>query len=142
MPNLISKTATIQAPVERVFDLLVDPGHLSKVNPDITITSHSAAAVGGFDMDWEYRFGALTLNGQSTVVEFDRPSRLIIDTSGGIPSRWMWSLCECEQGTALSLELEYTVPKQLAFLGKLLERQNERSVETQIANLTLLAERP
>lgn len=135
----ILRSTTIAAPAERIFDLLVDPAHLSQVNPDITVIAHRPAAAGGFDMDWEYRFGALTLSGQSSVVEHARPTRLIIATAGGVPSKWVWSLSAMETGTQLDLDLEYTVPQALAFMGKLLERHNEKSVEIQIANLARLA---
>jgi hypothetical protein len=135
----ILRSTTIAAPAERIFDLLVNPAHLSQVNPDITVTAHRPAAAGGFDMDWEYRFGALTLSGQSSVVEYARPARLTIATAGGVPSTWAWSLCACDAGTQLELDLEYTVPQALAFMGKLLERHNEKSVEMQIANLARLA---
>jgi hypothetical protein len=142
MSSHISKSAIIQAPAERIFDLLADPNHLSLVNPDITITGYTPSTIGGYDMEWDYKFGAMTLSGESKIVKYERPTQLIIDTTGGVPSRWHWSLRANGNGAGaqLDLELDYTVPQQLAFLGKLVEKQNEKSVEMQVANLKRLAE--
>ncbi len=145
MPNQIIKSATIFAPADRVFDLLADPDHFNKVNPDLVITDATPSALGGYDMCWEVRFGAMTLAGESKVVKFERPCELVIDTQGGVPSHWVWSLLpndsnNSNSGVQLNLTLDYSVPKALAFLGRLLEKQNEKSVETQVANLKRLAE--
>jgi len=142
MSNPITKSTTIHATAEHVFDLLADPWHFNKVNPDLVITEATPSALGGYDMCWELRFGAMTLAGESKIVAFDRPSQLVIDTQGGVPSHWVWSIQPSadEQGVHLNLALDYIVPKQLAFLGKLLEKQNEKSVEMQVTNLKRLAE--
>ena len=143
MPNHITKSTVIQATAERVFDLLADPWHFNKVNPDLVITDATPSALGGYDMCWELRFGAMTLAGESKIIAFERPSQLVIDTQGGVPSHWVWSIQpngENGDGVHLNLALDYIVPKQLAFLGKLLEKQNEKSVEAQVTNLKRLAE--
>jgi uncharacterized protein YndB with AHSA1/START domain len=140
MSNLILQSTTIHAPAERVFDLLADPNHFNQVNPDLRITDARPSALGGFDMCWEYHFGGMTLAGESTIVTFERPSKLVIDTTGGVPSHWVWQLSTETDGTRVDLELDYAVPKALAFMGKLLEKQNEKSVATQLANLKRLAE--
>lgn len=140
MPNHLDKRAVIHAPIECVFDLLADPNRLHEVNPDVTVTSFAPSEIGGYNIEWEYRFGAMTLAGGSKIVAFERPSLLVIDTSGGVPSHWEWTLSANGDGTHVALSLDYTVPKQLAFMGKLLEKQNEKSVEAQMANLKRLAE--
>jgi len=143
MPNQLTNAITIQASAEHVFDLLADPGHFNQVNPDLVITSAKPSSLGGYDMDWELRFGGMTLAGESKVVKFERPRELIIGTQGGVPSHWVWSLrpvAERADAVELCLTLDYTVPKALAFMGRLLERQNEKSVAMQITNLKRLAE--
>ena len=143
MSNFIRQSTMIQAPAERVFDLLADPNHFNQVNPDLTITDARPSTVGGFDMCWEYRFGGMTLAGESVIVTFERPSKLVIDTTGGVPSHWVCRLnAEPDAGiTRVDLELDYSVPKALAFMGKLLEKLNEKSVASQLANLKQLAEK-
>lgn len=140
MTNQIRKSTTICATAECVFDLLADPNHFNKVNPDLTITDATPSPLGGFDMWWEARIGGMTLSGESKVMRFERPTQLIIDTTGGVPSHWVWSLQPNGHDVRLELTLEYTVPKPLAFMGKLLDKQNEKTVETQVANLKKLAE--
>lgn len=141
MPNHLDKHTVVNAPIERVFDLLTDPKRLNEINPDVTVTAYASSEAGGYDIEWEYRFGAMTLTGVSKMITFERPSQLVIDTSGGVPSHWAWTLNSEGGGTHVDLSLDYAVPKQLAFMGKLLEKHNEQSVEAQMANLKRLAEK-
>ena len=136
----IEQQVMIAAPAERIFELITDPQQLSAVNPDIHVLSYEPSPVGGFDIQWEYRFGMMTLAGVSRNVLFEKPRRVVIDTLGGVPSHWDWSLHQNDAGAQLSLALEYTVPTALAFMGKLLEKQNEKSVNMQMANIKRLAE--
>jgi len=136
----IGRQMAIAAPAERIFDLITDPQQLSRVNPDIAVLSCSPSPVGGFDIQWEYRFGMMTLAGESKNVLYERPHRVVIDTVGGVPSHWDWSLQPNGAQSLLLLTLDYSVPPALAFMGKLLEKQNEKSVDAQMMNIKRLAE--
>ena len=138
----IERQVAIAAPAERIFDLITDPQQLSRVNPDIAVLSFVPSAVGGYDIQWEYRFGLMTLAGESKNALFEKPHRVVIDTLGGVPSHWDWSLQPNSGGAHLLLTLDYSVPPALAFMGKLLEKQNEKSVHAQLANIKRLAEAP
>ncbi len=136
----IERQVTIAAPAERIFDLIIDPHQISRVNPDITVLSYTPSPVGGYDIQWEYRFGMMTLAGESKVALYERPHRVVIDTLGGVPSHWDWSLQMQDAESHLMLTLDYSVPPALAFMGRLLEKQNEKSVDAQMANLKRLTE--
>lgn len=136
----IERQVAIAAPAERIFDLITDPQQLSRVNPDIAVLSFAPSVVGGYDIQWEYRFGMMTLAGESKNALFEKPHRIVIDTLGGVPSHWDWSVQPNGAGSHLSLTLDYSVPPALAFMGKLLEKQNEKSVDAQMANIKRLAE--
>lgn len=136
----IERQVTIAALAERIFDLITDPRQLSRVNPDIAVLSFAPATVGGYDIQWEYRFGMMTLAGESRNALFEKPHRVVIDTVGGVPSHWDWSLQSNGDESHLLLTLDYSVPPALAFMGKLLEKQNEKSVDAQMANIKRLAE--
>lgn len=136
----IERQIAIAAPAERIFELITDPQQLSRVNPDIAVLAFVPSPMGGYDVQWEYRFGMMTLAGESKNALFERPHRVVIDTLGGVPSHWDWSLQPDSAGARLLLTLDYSVPPALAFMGKLLEKQNEKSVDAQMANIKRLAE--
>jgi len=136
----IERQVMIAAPAERIFELITDPQQLGIVNPDIHVLSYEPSPAGGFDIQWEYRFGMMTLAGESKNVLYEKPNRVVIETQGGVPSHWDWSVQMNGAGSTLMLALDYTVPPELAFMGKLLEKQNEKSVDAQMTNIKRLAE--
>ena len=136
----IVRQVTIAAPAERIFELITDPQQLGAVNPDIHVLSYEPSPAGGFDILWEYRFGMMTLAGESKNVLYEKPSRVVIETQGGVPSHWDWSVRTDGAASLLALSLDYSVPPTLAFMGKLLEKQNEKSVDAQMNNIKRLAE--
>lgn len=123
-----------------LFELVMHPDHLHQVNPDIRVVSYTPSPLGGYDTDWEYQFGAMKLAGKSKVVACEPPHKLIVETQGGIPSRWVWSFAVQGDGVLVGVNLDYDVPKPLAFMGNLLTKRNEKSVEMQLENLKMLVE--
>jgi uncharacterized membrane protein len=139
----LTKNITIQAPAEKIFAVLIDPERASEMNPDLKLLSYTPAAIGGHDNTWEYKMGGMTFNGETRMKVYDAPRRAVYETSGGIPSTWEWSLAEIGDAVQVSLSLDYTMPGSLlgAIANKLLlERQNEKVIENQLANLKRMAE--
>lgn len=139
----IEKTAIVQAPADKVFALLVDPARASDLNPELKLLSHHPSPVGGYDSTWEYKMAGVTFAGATTTVEYQPPSRLVMQTTGGIPSTWVFTLEPQGEATLATVVLDYVMPG--ALLGKavdklVLERQNEKSIERYIANLKRIAE--
>jgi uncharacterized protein YndB with AHSA1/START domain len=139
---LISKTETIKAPAERVFEVLSDPTLASELNPNLTITSYTPAAIGGFDNTWEYKMAGMKFTGETKMVEVNPPYRTVYETSGGLPSTWRWQLTNTGELTEVSVELDYTIPGVLnnPLTRPILERQNEKVLENQLANLKRISE--
>lgn len=140
----IEKNAVIHARAEKIFDILNDPSRASEMNPDLTLLSHAPAESGGYNSTWEYKMAGRKFSGETKVIEYDKPKHLVLETSGGIPSHWEWSL-EAEDFTTtdVSVSLDYTMPGSLlgAIANKLVvERQNEKAIEHQLANLKRMAE--
>jgi uncharacterized membrane protein len=140
----IEKSIVINARAERIFDILNDPDRASEMNPELTLLSHSSASIGGFNSTWEYKMAGKKFSGETKVVAYEKPKRLVLETSGGIPSHWEWIL-ESEDfiTTDVSLSLDYTMPGSLlgAIANKLLvERQNEKVIEHQLNNLKRMSE--
>jgi hypothetical protein len=133
----------INGSLAQLFELVAHPDHLSQVNPDIHVLSYAPSAIGGYDTEWEYQFGAMKLAGKSNVAIYEPPHKLVVDTQGGIPSHWVWSFTpqpKGAMGVLVAVELDYDIPKPLAFVGSILTKRNEKSVEMQLNNLRALAE--
>ena len=135
----IEKQILIHGTAEQLFDWVAHPDHLSEVNPDIRVVSYAPSPNGGYDTVWEYQFGAMKLAGKSTVLTYERPCKLIVETQGGIPSHWVWSFVAQADGVLVDVVMDYDIPKPLQFMGSLLTKRNEKSVEMQLENLKTLA---
>jgi len=139
----IEKSAVINAPAEKVFDILNDPTRASELNPNLTLLTYTPAAMGGYDNTWEYGMAGRKFSGETKIVEFQRPQRIAWSTAGGIPSHWVWTVQPQGSGVKVSLSLDYTMPGSLlgAVVDKLVvERQNEKEIENQLANLKRASE--
>ncbi len=139
----IEKSVVINTPAEKIYDILNDPTRASELNPNLTLLSYTPAAIGGYDNTWEYKMAGRKFSGETKIVEFQPPHRMVYDTTGGIPSHWVWSLQSQEGGAKVSLSLDYTMPGSLlgAVVDKLvIERQNEKEIENQLANLKRASE--
>lgn len=142
--TLIQKSTTINAPAEKVWDILDDMGLQSELNPNLKILSHTPAPIGGNNTTWEYKMAGMTFSGETTMREYDRPKREAFDGKGGIDSYWEWTLTSQGSTTEASLKLEYTMPGSFlgaAFNKLVIQSQNEKDIEGQLANLKRLAEK-
>lgn len=86
---------------------------------------------------WVCRLAGINLEGESTALEFVENERFVTESKGGIASTWSWDLIPENGGTKIDLVVEYSVP--IPVLGKLAEglvvRQNERDLDTALANI-------
>jgi uncharacterized membrane protein len=140
----IEKDIVINASAEKVFDILDDPNRASEMNPDLTLLSYTPAERGGYDNTWEYKMAGMKFAGESHMKAYEKPRLIVFETTGGIPSRWEWTLePQGPTTTRVSLSLDYTMPGSLvgAIANKLVvERQNEKAIENQLANLKRMSE--
>ncbi len=142
--TLIQKSITINAPAEKVWEILDDMGLQSELNPNLKILTHAPAPLGGQNTTWEYKMAGMKFSGETTMREYDRPRHEVFDSKGGLDSCWEWTLTSQGSTTEASLKLEYTMPG--SFLGAAVNRlmiqgQNEKDIEGQLANLKRLAEK-
>lgn len=139
---VIKKSTAVQAPAERVFEILADPTLAHDLNPDLVLTSYTPSAVGGFDNTWEYKMSGLKFKGQTRMLVVDRPFVTIYETTGDLPSRWSWHLQSQGDTTEVQVELDYTVPGLLnnPLTRPAVERGNEKVITNQLANLKRLSE--
>jgi uncharacterized membrane protein len=141
--TLIEKSVTINAPVDKVLSILEDPERQSELNPNLKLLSHHPSPLGFYDTTWEYKMATMKFSGESTVTAYEQGKRIVFESKGGIDSRWEWTINTQGNLTQVALALTYTMPGSLlgAAINKLvIEGQNEKDVEGELANLKRLAE--
>jgi uncharacterized membrane protein len=129
----VEKSITIDAPITEVFGYATNPKNLSKLMPNMKlVTAISPPAPGvGQNWYWEYKWMGTTLKGKSRVVEFDQPTRYVVqsqvESEKESPDLWIYTLSKRDMGTKVTLEVEYTI--------------SESSVVTRVANWLFIERR-
>ena len=91
----------------------------------------------GQQFEWTYKYIGLLLRGQSVVIQHV-PNALSVNQSiGMIGSTWTFNIEPHEEGTSLTIEVEYSVP--IPVLGKVAEhiavRRDARDLATSLTNV-------
>jgi uncharacterized membrane protein len=135
----IERTIDIKAPVQSVYDFLVEPENLPSIWPNLVAVSNIVPKSGGaYDFDWVYKMGGLHFKGR-TKVEEAKPGRLArYRNEGGIPSTFLWNFSGLDgQGARVTVVVEYRIPTPV--VGKIVEalaaKMNERDFDAMLANL-------
>ena len=96
----ISREIQIEAPAERVFDLLYDPNHLPELWPNvIEVHKVKESNLGGFDYSMVYKVSDLEIEGKATVMEFLTNRRIVIKESKGLQGMTTWDMHEDDEET-------------------------------------------
>lgn len=135
----VEKRISIKAPVAKVFDYMADPMSNLDYMPgmievkDIRETKNHI----GTRFRWTYKMAGILFEGETTVLEWVKNERIVTHGKGGINSKWVFDYKRTDEGTALSLIVEYHVP--IPVLGKVAEaitrRQNERDAELALSHV-------
>ncbi len=134
----LTKSILINAPVEKVFEYLTQPTNLVEFWPSMMEVKdiHAAGRVGDH-YGWVYKMAGMKFEGKSECTEFAKNERVVVKSTGGLPSTFVWTYARENGGTKLTVEADYTVPVPL--LGKLAEafivKTNEHEADTVLANL-------
>ena len=134
----ITRSISINAPVEKVYAFMSDPSNLPEIWPSmIEVKDVQPAPAGGYNFGWVYKMAGTRFKGASEVTEFIANQRTVNKSTKGIQSTFVWGYEGEDGGTKLTMEIEYVVPVPL--LGKLAEafivKQNEHEAEVLLANL-------
>jgi len=132
----------IHAPPDRVFAYLDEPSKLPEWLPSMVEIRNVIGSGAGQQQEWTYKMAGLLLRGQATVVEHVASKSAVHQTIGMISSTFGYAVEPHEEGTELTLEVEYSVP--IPVLGKLAEhlvlRRNARDFEIGLENVKDLME--
>ena len=121
----------IHAPPDSVFAYVDDPTNLAEWLPSIMEVRNVIGTGAGQQFEWTAKMAGLLLHGQSTVVEHVQNKCAVHQTIGMVSSTFEYCVEPHEEGTVLSLEIEYSVP--IPVLGRLAEhvllRRNVREFD-------------
>jgi uncharacterized membrane protein len=134
----ITKSVTINAPVEKVFAFISEPTNLPEIWPSmVEVKDLQPSPAGGYNFDWVYKMAGVRFNGASETTESVTNQCIVTKSTKGIESKFVWTFETKDSGTKLTVETEYSVPVPL--LGKLAEafivKQNEHEADVLLANL-------
>jgi uncharacterized membrane protein len=92
----------------------------------------------GCTYKWTFKLPVGSFDGQTTILE-SSTEKLVMETEGGIPSKWIWNIRPFGSRTKVDVTVEYTVPggsKLGALADKLVvEGQNQKELDETLANL-------
>ena len=133
----IERSIEIKGPVDRVFAYVANPNNLTEWMASLVEVRNVTGTGAGQRFEWTYKMVGLPFQGETTVVEDVPNERRVTQSTGGIESQWTLTFAPIEEGTRLTLEIEYTIP--LPVLGKLAERlvvgRNEREMALSLENI-------
>jgi uncharacterized protein YndB with AHSA1/START domain len=134
----VTRTITINAPVEKVFGYINEPTSLLEVWPSMVEAKDvHRLPNGGNRFRWVYKMAGVRLEGASEDTDVVPNERVVSETKDGMESRITWAFQPEAGGTKVTFEAEYTVP--IPVLGKVAEalivKLNENEAGVLLANL-------
>jgi len=133
----LSRSIHIKAPVEKVYNFLVEPTSLPEVWPSMVEVSNVHRDPSGLHkFSWKYKMAGIIFDGKTEIVKVVPNEYVVSESAGGISSRFEWTYHAVDNETDLDVVVEYTIP--IPVLGKFAEaivvKLNEREAETLLAN--------
>ena len=135
----IMRDIRIDAPVDRVFDFLVDPRHLPEIWPNVVEVERVKKAKNndGFNFDWDYKMAGEQFEGKCETIEQIPYERLVLKTNKGLDSTLTWRFQPSAQQTHVTLRFEYQIPTSLLkkIKEEIVQQENEHEVDAMLQNL-------
>jgi ribosome-associated toxin RatA of RatAB toxin-antitoxin module len=134
----LKRSVIIHALPEKVFIFVNDRAILPEMWPGrLELRDIQALYSGGHRYTWTYRIAGRRVEGTSETTEFIPNKRIVDKTVKGVPSTFIWSFEPQNNGTKLTLEIEYLITTPV--LGMIVEafliRTNERQAGICLANM-------
>jgi uncharacterized membrane protein len=135
----IERTATINAPVEKVFEYLSQPTNLPEIWPSMVEVKDFKDTPNhiGSTYNWVYKMAGMRFEGSSECVECVANKRTVSKSKGSITSTFDYIFEAVDKQTRFIMKIEYIIP--IPLLGKLAEtfikKQNEHEADVFMANL-------
>lgn len=132
----------IHAPPERVFAYVDEPMNLAEWLPSIIEVRDIIGTGAGQQFEWTAKMAGRVLRGQSTVIEHVPNGCGVHQSIGMVNSTFGYFVEPSNEGTNLTLKIEYSVPIPLIgkFAERVLIRRNEREFNLALDNAKELLE--
>jgi carbon monoxide dehydrogenase subunit G len=136
----IHKRATIDAPIEKVFDFVDDPERIPSYAPnvdrveDIVRTEKRV----GDSVKVIYKVLGVTFEEKFKVMTHQRPNRIEDKVEGGMTGIFTWTFEPQGKQTLASVDVDYTLaggPVGKAVDALALQRTNEKTMEQMLQNI-------
>lgn len=135
----ILRDIRVDAPVDRVFDFLVDPHHLPEIWPNIVEVKNvkKSKSHEGFNFSWDYKMAGEQFEGKCETIEYIPYERLVIKSNKGLDSTITWRFQPTGRETLVSLKFEYQIPASLLKRMKeeIIVQENNHEVEAMLQNI-------
>ena len=107
---IVKTSILINAPVEKIFEAMVDPEGIPKWAP-IDSVSKIKGEPGEIGSSAEYLMGdfGMKFRQTMTVILVDKPASIVYEMAGAFPGKWTYTLEKEDSSTRLSAEVHYTV---------------------------------
>lgn len=136
----INKTATFDASIERVFDLVDDPEKIPNYTPNVervTDVKRSDKRIGDTFVV-VYKALGVTFDEKFTIREYERPKRIESAVEGGMDGTFSWTFESEGPHTTVNVRVEYELaggPLGKAIDALVLERTNEKTIDEMLINM-------
>jgi uncharacterized membrane protein len=135
-------SVVISASVEKVWAIFNDAQKLPDWMSLMTEVSDIQGEGVGKTYKFVYKFMGIPFKGTTEVLEQVPNKKSVVKSEGGASSTWTWEFAPVEDGTKVSVVVEYAIPGQV--LGKFVEpfvvKQGNRDVAHALGNLKHLLE--
>ncbi len=137
-------SVTINAPIEKIFDVIADYGQMAHYAPISEVTNIKGnPGEKGSSADYTYHVLGIKFTMHTTVLEAERPRKVTTEETGGLSGKFEWTLLPAGQGAKVNVSIDYSVPGGI--LGKianqlLLERMNQKNMESMAQGLKIYCE--
>ena len=142
--DTVRQSVTVTAAPDRILKLLAEPERAVMFVPGLNrIQNVSADRALGCSWDFEFNWLGWIVSGRSECTKYDQPTTYQFKTLTGNRSTWTYTCRPANNGTELTLEVEYDVPhNQLARFASegVLKRMNENTAREIVNNLKALVE--
>jgi len=144
MPS-VKTSVTINAPIEKVFDTIVDPELTAQWSAGISDVTNIKGNhwEKGSSADFTYHVLGMKFTQQMITSEIEKPRKVIYEMTGGFPGTFGFTLEPQGQATKVDTRIDYSVPGGI--IGKianqlLLERMNKKNMEDSAEGLKIFCE--
>lgn len=136
----IHNRATVDAPIEKVFDFVDDPERFPTYVPNVDRVADLVRTEKRLGDSFRviYKVLGMTFDEKFTVTEYQRPNRLRSAFAGGMNGTFAWSFEREGEQTRVNVDVDYQMaggPIGKAVDALLLERTNEKTIEHLLQNM-------